>query len=163
MYPPGIPADTPAPVSGQKMPSLDKKMPSWTRRTVTACISEWWPLATHSVGKDQATGVVFGEGVGGAITESLADGTTSVWGTVTRWEPPYLLACTWHAGTPVTEASAVEVTFTPAGPGETVVQLVHSGWEQLPRSARTRADYDRGWDVVIGSYVRQAALSGLPG
>ena len=129
----------------------------------TACISEWWPLATHSVGKDQATGVVFGEGVGGAITESLADGTTSVWGTVTRWEPPYLLACTWHAGTPVTEASAVEVTFTPAGPGETVVQLVHSGWEQLPGSARTRADYDGGWDVVIGSYVRQAALSGLPG
>src|ERR1700728_3398043 len=69
----------------------------------TAGLGEWWPLATHSVGQDQATGVVFGEGVGGSIVESLADGSTAVWGTVTRWEPPRLLACTWHAGTPVAE------------------------------------------------------------
>lgn len=26
----------------------------------TARIGEWWPLATHSVGEDQAMGVVFG-------------------------------------------------------------------------------------------------------
>src|ERR1700729_1347538 len=81
----------------------------------TAGISEWWPLATHSVGQDQAAGVVFGEGVGGEITESLADGTASVWGTGTRWEPPRLVAYTWHAGTPAAEASSVEGTFTPGG------------------------------------------------
>jgi hypothetical protein len=34
----------------------------------TAGIGEWWPLATHSVGQDQATSVVFGEGVGGNIS-----------------------------------------------------------------------------------------------
>jgi len=129
----------------------------------TAGISEWWPLATHSVGQDQAAGVVFGEGVGGEITESLADGTASVWGTVTRWEPPRLVAYTWHAGTPAAEASSVEVTFTPGGPGETVVQLVHSGWEQRPDGAQARAGYETGWDPVIASYARLAAMSGRPG
>jgi hypothetical protein len=49
----------------------------------TAHVHEWWPLATHSVGAEEAAGVVFGEGVGGIIVETLADGTTSVWGTVT--------------------------------------------------------------------------------
>ena len=88
----------------------------------TARIGEWWPLATHSVGEDQATGVVFGEGIGGSIVESLADGTTYVWGTITRWDPPHSVAYTWHAGTPVTEATSVEVTFTPGEQGHTVVQ-----------------------------------------
>ena len=49
----------------------------------TAHIQEWWPLETHSVGGEHAAGVVFGEGVGAAIVETLADGSTSVWGTVT--------------------------------------------------------------------------------
>jgi uncharacterized protein YndB with AHSA1/START domain len=129
----------------------------------TAGIGEWWPLATHSVGQDQATGVVFGSGVGGTIVESLADGTTSVWGTVTRWEPPHLVACTWHAGTPVAEASSVEVTFTPGGPGETIVQLVHSGWERRPDAAAARSGYDAGWEPVLASYARLAASSALPG
>jgi len=129
----------------------------------TAGLGEWWPLATHSVGQDQATGVVFGEGVGGNIVESLADGSTAVWGTVTRWEPPRLLACTWHAGTPVAEATSIEVTFTAGRPGETVVQLVHSGWNLRPDGEQARTGYETGWDPVIASYARQAALSGLPG
>ena len=65
----------------------------------TARIGEWWPLATHSVGEDQATGVVFGEGIGGSIVESLADGATSVWGTIILWDPPHRVAYTWSAGT----------------------------------------------------------------
>lgn len=129
----------------------------------TAGIGEWWPLATHSVSQDQATGVVFGTGIGGTIVESSADGTTSVWGTVTRWEPPRLLACTWHAGTPVAEATRVEVTFTPAGPGETVAQLVHTGWERPLDSTAARLGYDSGWDSVMARYAALAALSGLPG
>ncbi len=44
----------------------------------TGHIREWWPLGTHSVGAEHAVGVAFGEGVGAAIIETLADGTTSV-------------------------------------------------------------------------------------
>lgn len=126
----------------------------------TARIHEWWPLVTHSVGGEQAAGLVFGAGVGGIILETLADGTTSAWGTVTRWEPPHLVAYTWHAGTPEAEAGLVEVTFTSAGPGSTVVQLIHSGWENRPDGPAARASYESGWDTVIGSYARHACSAG---
>ena len=86
----------------------------------TARIGEWWPLASHSVGESQATGVVFGQGIGGRIVESLADGTTSVWGTITGWDPPHRVAYTWHAGTPAAEATSVEVTFTPDQEGQKI-------------------------------------------
>jgi uncharacterized protein YndB with AHSA1/START domain len=123
----------------------------------TAHIHEWWPLQTHSVGEDQAVGVAFGAGVGGEIVETLADGTTSVWGTVTDWAPPHRVAFTWHAGTPPAEATRVEVTFTEDEPGSTVVRLVHSGWEHRPDGASVRDGYESGWDPVIASYVQTAS------
>ena len=58
----------------------------------TARFGDWWPLATHSVGLDSAAGVSFGAGVGGIILETLADGSTSAWGTVTSWDPPNRVA-----------------------------------------------------------------------
>jgi hypothetical protein len=36
----------------------------------TRHIHEWWPLATHSVGAEQAAGVTFGGGPGGQIVET---------------------------------------------------------------------------------------------
>jgi uncharacterized protein YndB with AHSA1/START domain len=123
----------------------------------TAYIQEWWPLETHSVGGEHAAGVVFGEGVGAAIVETLADGSTSVWGTVTDWEPPHRVAFTWHAGHAVADATCVEVTFTQDGPGSTVVRLVHSGWENRADGATVREGYDSGWEPVIGSFAETAA------
>jgi hypothetical protein len=64
------------------------------------------------------------------------------------------VAFTWHAGTPEAEAGLVEVTFTAIGPDSTVVELVHSGWENRPDGAGARAGYETGWDTVIGHYVR---------
>jgi uncharacterized protein YndB with AHSA1/START domain len=123
----------------------------------TAHIHEWWPLQTHSVGGDHAASVAFGAGAGGEIVETLADGTTSVWGTVTDWEPPHRVAFTWHAGIPPAEATRVEVTFTEDEPGSTVVRLVHSGWEHRPDGTSVRDGYESGWDPVIASYVQTAA------
>jgi uncharacterized protein YndB with AHSA1/START domain len=122
----------------------------------TAHFHEWWPLATHSVGIEDAVSVAFGQGAGAAITETLADGTTCRWGTITRWEPPYRVAFSWHPGTPPTEATSVEVTFTASGPGRTVVRLVHSGWEHRPDGADAREGYDSGWDPVIGAFAAAA-------
>jgi uncharacterized protein YndB with AHSA1/START domain len=123
----------------------------------TAHIQDWWPLASHSVGEQQAAGIAFGTGVGGAIIETLADGTTSVWGTVTDWEPPHRVAFTWHAGTAPAEATRVEVTFTPDGPGHTVVRLVHSGWERRPDGASARDGYVSGWEPIMGRLAEAAA------
>jgi uncharacterized protein YndB with AHSA1/START domain len=123
----------------------------------TAHIHEWWPLATHSVGGADAASVAFGDGVGGVIVETLADGTTSVWGTITCWEPPGRVAFSWHAGTAEAEATRVEVTFTQDGPGSTVVRLVHSGWEGRADGASAREGYDSGWNPVISRFAAAAA------
>ncbi|HEY1642062.1 MAG TPA: SRPBCC domain-containing protein [Streptosporangiaceae bacterium] len=123
----------------------------------TAHIHQWWPLASHSVGGAQAAGIVFGACAGAQITETLADGSTSVWGTVTDWEPPHRVAFTWHAGTAAAEATRVEVTFTSDEPGTTVVRLVHSGWEHRPDGAAARDGYEAGWEPVIASFAATAA------
>lgn len=116
-------------------------------------IQQWWPLATHSVGEQHAVGVAFGGGVGGTIVETLSDGTTAVWGRVTRWEPPHLVAFTWHPGNPESEAGHVEVTFTPETSGRTIVELIHTGWERRPDGARARKGYDTGWNTVLDRFV----------
>jgi uncharacterized protein YndB with AHSA1/START domain len=125
----------------------------------TTGIQQWWPLATHSVGEQQAVGVAFGEGLGGTIVETLADGSTEVWARVTRWEPPHVVAFTWYPGNPESEAGNVEVTFTPNSSGGTVVELVHSGWDRRPDGGRARAGYDTGWDVVLDQFVRKVVSS----
>jgi uncharacterized protein YndB with AHSA1/START domain len=75
-----------------------------------------------------------------------------VWGTVVAWEPPDRVAFTWHPGTPVAEATHVEVRFVALDDGTEVV-LTHTGWSRRPDGQRARAQYDTGWDLVFGRYA----------
>ena len=112
-------------------------------------IADWWPLRTHSVGEERAETVVFEPGVGGRIYERTLDGEVHVWGTVTVWEPPDRLSCTWHPGRGADTAQEVEVRFEPSGSG-TRVELVHTGWDRLgDRAAAVFGNYDGGWDLVF--------------
>ena len=89
---------------------------------------------------------------GGQILERAPDGATSVWGTVTRWEPPG----PWRsAGTraPAGPGQHVEVTFAAAA-GQTLVTLEHTGWEVFADPAAARAEYDHGWPLVLECYRR---------
>jgi uncharacterized protein YciI len=121
----------------------------------TAGLGRWWPLAGgFGVYKDGA--VAF---AGGQIIERAADGREVEWGTVTRWEPPAAVAFTWHPGYAAERASQVEVTFTATGT-QTLVRLIHSGWEIFDDPAAARAEYDQGWPTVIGHYAEHAAGPG---
>ena len=122
----------------------------------TAEMGAWWPLRTHSVGKDAAAGVAMESRVGGRIVETLADGSTSIWGTLTAWEPPHQVAFTWHPGHEERHATDVEVLFSPAG-DQTRVELVHTGWERHPGTEGARREYDTGWDFVLGKYAEGVA------
>jgi uncharacterized protein YndB with AHSA1/START domain len=126
-------------------------------RLFTADAASWWPLATHSVGGDDAVACAFEPHVGGRLFETARDGTQHTWGTLLAWEPPTRFAMTWHPGrTPSTEQH-LEVTFaaTPAG---TVVRLVHTGWERLGTGGQAERDsYGRGWDYVLGFFVKAAS------
>jgi uncharacterized protein YndB with AHSA1/START domain len=119
----------------------------------TARLGRWWPVAGHSVHGAGGT-VAF---AGGQIIELSAEGERTVWGTVTRWEPPGALAFTWYPGRTADRASQVEVTFTAAG-SQTLVALTHSGWEAaFADPAAARAEYDQGWPAVLSCYREYAA------
>jgi uncharacterized protein YndB with AHSA1/START domain len=116
----------------------------------TERIGAWWPLATHSVGAERATAVEMQCHLGGQIVETVADGSTHVWGTLTDWAPPHRVAFTWHPGRGADEATRVDVTFAARDEG-TLVTLVHDGWAGRPDGARARQGYDTGWDIVLAN------------
>jgi uncharacterized protein YndB with AHSA1/START domain len=117
-------------------------------------IATWWPLPTHSVGLERATGVSWGTAVGDELVETLSDGTTAVWGSVLESRPPHLIVVSWHAGRSADVGTRLELTFSPADGGGTVVGLTHSGWERWADGEAQAAGYDEGWDLVLADYVR---------
>jgi uncharacterized protein YndB with AHSA1/START domain len=119
----------------------------------TAGIGDWWPVAELSVFGADAE-VAFSDG---QIVES-ADGQTSVWGSVTEWEPGTRVSFTWHPGRAVDNASLVSVSFTAREAGQTLVVLDHSGWEGFNDPTAARHEYEQGWPGVLGLY-RDAGAS----
>ncbi len=139
--------------------------PATAFEVFTAGLGQWWPLEELSVHGKGAT-VAF---TGGQIVErpagmEAADGEAAVWGTVTRWEPPAVVAFTWHPGQPAGRASHVVVTFAPApGPaetGQTLVRLEHAGWDAFADPAAARAEYDHGWPLVLDRYQEHVSADG---
>ena len=122
----------------------------------TSQINAWWPLRTHSVGEDASEQVEMQCRVGGEIVETLADGTTAVWGTLSEWAPPHRVRFSWHPGQLPAEATQVDVAFESDG-SSTRVTLVHSGWQGRLDGTTARHGYDTGWDLVLGGYT--AALA----
>ena len=115
----------------------------------TRDIGQWWPLATHSLGRDQAASVRFEPREGGRLVESQRDGSEHVWGTITAWLPGRRLAFTWHLARSPATAQLVDVRFTAQGT-QTRVTLTHSGWERRDDGQAARANYVGGWTFVLG-------------
>ncbi|MGD2050844.1 MAG: SRPBCC family protein [Acidimicrobiia bacterium] len=117
-------------------------------------IGEWWPLATHSIGGDEAVTALCEPKADGRIYERLRDGTEHEWGTVRVWEPPSRLVISWFVGRDPAQSTEIEVRFDPAGEGACRVSLEHRDWERLgDEAAAIRDGYDTGWDTVLGGYT----------
>ena len=113
----------------------------------TGRIGAWWRLARFSV-FEHDNDVAFEEG---RIVERATDGRESVWGTVTEWEPPLAVAFTWHPGYGQEHATDVRVTFEASG-AETLVTLVHTGWERMDDPYASAAEYEQGWPDVLAAF-----------
>ena len=124
----------------------------------TSRMLEWWPVANHSIAGEDVVELRFEGRVGGQLIEVARDGTEHAWADVLAWEPPYRLSLSWHPTPEPTAASIVEVRFTPDG-GGSLLELDHRGWEAFGRDAGTRlhANYEPGWDGVLGAYERLAS------
>ncbi|WP_229841818.1 SRPBCC domain-containing protein [Pseudolysinimonas yzui] len=118
----------------------------------TERIGDWWPLARFGVFGDGT--VAFEERL---IVERSGD-RESVWGEVTSWEPPGALGFTWHPGYGSGHATDVRVTFEAAGE-QTLVTLVHSGWERMTDPQAARREYGNGWPAVLAGFAALAMSS----
>jgi uncharacterized protein YndB with AHSA1/START domain len=126
-------------------------------RLFTEGIATWWPLESHSIGKDgvDPETVVLEGRTGGRMYERMADGDEAHWGTILAWEPPHRVVISWELR-PERPATEVEVRFSPEGDG-TRVELEHRGWERLGEQAdEARSSYVTGWEYVLGRYAERA-------
>ena len=135
------------------IPPLEKSVlvacaPERAFQAFTAEIAAWWPLATHSVGEDKATGVRIEPIVGGRVYETIEGGRECDWGRVLAWSPPSGFAMSWHPGRGPETQQRVTVSFTAEGAG-TRVRLVHDGWAAGIDGQKTREAYNSGWDTVF--------------
>lgn len=122
----------------------------------TARIAAWWP-ADHTVSGSAEATVVLEAGVGGRIYERVPDGSEHLWGEVTVWEPPHRLGYRWHLGQPASQATDVEVRFDPLGASQTLVAIVHTGFDQLGSSSATaRARNAAGWQGLLPHFTAAA-------
>jgi len=124
----------------------------------TVDFADWWPNATHSLSRSEATRCCFDVRVGGAVDEQAPDGTCQVWGEVQALEPGRRVRFSWHPGREPESAQWVQVAFEPARDGCRVT-LTHGGWEALGEiGPLLRQEYVSGWQEVFGViYARFAA------
>lgn len=119
----------------------------------TSGFGRWWPLATHSLGRERAVTCGIEPSVGGLVYEVGERGERLAWGRVLAWDPPRGLVLSWHPGRPAEQGQEVEVRFVADG-GGTRVELEHRDWQKLGGEAGSvRGRYGEGWKGVLRKYV----------
>jgi Activator of Hsp90 ATPase homolog 1-like protein len=123
-------------------------------------LDQWWPLRTHSQGKERVASVTVERRAGGRVYETWHNGETRTWGTLLAWDPPQRFVLTWDIIAPrVTE---VELTFRELAPSLTRVEVEHRGWEKLSDTdleliGEKRESYDGGWAMILRLFSEAAS------
>ena len=125
--------------------------PQRTFDLFTGHIGAWWPLDRFGVYNDGGTSTSTVAFEGELLVERSGE-LQSVWGEVTRWDPPGSLGFTWHPGYDIENATDITVTFTAEGE-QTLVTLVHTGWERMTDPDASRDEYANGWPGVLARFA----------
>ncbi len=121
----------------------------------------WWPRSHHIGQSPLAQAVIEGK-VGGRCYGRSVDGSESLWGTVTAWEPPrrfvfaWQITPDWKCQPDIDRASEVEVTFTPQPGGGTRVDLEHRHFERHGdggNAMRQSVDSPNGWGGLLKMFA----------
>ena len=130
----------------------------------TAGFGDWWPLASHHTGGEEAVTAVVEPRAGGRWFERAASGAESDWGRVLVWEPPSRVVFAWHLDADFhfdpdpEKATEVEVRFVEDG-DSTRVELEHRLLERFAARApetRRALDGDGGWLGILGEFAKIA-------
>jgi len=134
-------------------------------RVFTEEMDSWWPRS-HHIGKSPMKCVVVEARPGGSIYTEQEDGTACPWGSVLQWEPPYRFVMAWQVSPmwqfepDLAKCSEVEVRFTPADDGTTLVELEHRLLERHGAGAenmRTQINAEGGWGGLLAAFGKKAA------
>jgi uncharacterized protein YndB with AHSA1/START domain len=131
----------------------------------TTEMDSWWP-PTHHIGASPMKRVVVEGRPGGSIYTEQEDGTNCPWASVLVWEPPQRLVIAWQVAPnwkyepDLEKCSEVELRFTPADDGTTLVELEHreiqrhgGGYEKM----REQVNADSGWGGLLAKFAEKAA------
>ena len=127
----------------------------------TGGLARWWP-PNVGVGKRPIRTVLMEPRLGGRWLEIAEDGTETVVGTITLWEPPRRLVLIWQINAQwkpdASMRSEVDVRFTPDGPDATVVELVHHKFETMgaDAGASMRKDVAGGWPGFMERFAQES-------
>lgn len=122
----------------------------------TSHIGKWWP-GGRTPAPNPAVNVVVDPRSGGRWYEVDAEGNETQWGSVVTWAPPHRLVLGWQLGRDwrfepglLTE---VEIGFTDAGNGRTLVSLEHRNLERFGDYAEERrTQVDGGWPGRLADF-----------
>ncbi|MDP9393087.1 MAG: SRPBCC family protein [Actinomycetota bacterium] len=127
-----------------------------------AGIDRWWPRS-HHIGDGELDTVVLEPRAGGRWYERLVDGAECSWGRVLEWDRPRRVALSWSISpqweleADAAAASRIEVRFTAADNGSTLVELVHRDFDRHSTGAQDMRDVmDEGWVSTLQAYAEVA-------
>ena len=132
-------------------------------RVFTEEMDSWWPR-THHIGTSPMKRVVVEGRAGGSLYTEQEDGTSCPWGSVLAWEPPHRFVFAWQVRPDwkfepeLAKSSEVEVRFTPADDGTTLVELEHRGFERHGGNfagMREQVNSLGGWGTMLEMYGKK--------
>ena len=125
-------------------------------RLFTDGLAEWWPVESHSISagqKKRPQDLNIEPRLNGQIVETLENGTTTVWGHFSAWNPPHSLVLEWYVGRSKDQATRVQADFEAHG-DDTRLTLVHDRFEALGEDGPDISNnYQIGWDPVLTCYA----------
>jgi hypothetical protein len=136
-------------------------------RVFTEQMDSWWPR-THHIGKSPMKRVVVEGRPGGVVYTDQEDGTACPWGTVLTWDPPRRFVMAWQVSPEwqyepdLDKCSEVEVQFTPADDGTTLVELEHRGLQRHGGACakmRELINAEGGWGSLLNVFSQKAEES----
>jgi uncharacterized protein YndB with AHSA1/START domain len=126
-----------------------------------ADLARWWPQE-YTWAADTLEDIGLEPREGGFCYERGPHGFTCHWGRVLAWEPPTHLVFTWQIAPDrvpqpnPAKASEVEVTFHPADPSGTRVELEHRALARHGDAAdayRQAMASPQGWPLILDRYA----------
>ena len=136
-----------------------KQSPERAFALFTAQMGRWWPKG-KTPGRSHRD-IIVEPREGGKWMECSDDGHERQWGCVLAWEPPARLVIGWQLNAQFTYDPAllteVELTFTEAAEGGTLVRLEHRNLDRFGADAdRMAASVRPGWAERLRDFATHA-------